>query len=158
MQIPKLPMFPTYFMNTWTEIYLKKHGKKYPWNLHHPSNLPNLRKAAEDLQGNGNAGHGAGSPSLPASTESRTPATSRSPRSPNDRRRDSNNDQELPGIKPVPRSRFAAGLWWFFFIFYVYPDPWGNDPFWRIFFKWVASDLQLVSEVVNQHHTFGTHP
>jgi len=58
------------------------------------------KKAAEDL-GAGNAGNGAGSPSLPASTESRTPATSRSPRSPNDRRRDSNNDQELPGIKPA---------------------------------------------------------
>ena len=66
--------------------------------------VTNLRKAAEDL-GAGNAGNGAGSPSLPASTESRTPATSRSPRSPNDRRRDSNNDQELPGIKPVPRVR-----------------------------------------------------
>jgi len=50
------------------------------------------KKAAED--------QGAGTPSLPASTESRTPATSRSPRSPVERRRDS-NDQELPGIKPA---------------------------------------------------------
>ena len=24
-------------------------------------------------------------------------------------------------------------------IFYFYPDPWGNDPIWRIFFRWVET-------------------
>lgn len=106
-------MFPTSFGIPEKQKIPEKTWKKYPLESPPSTNLPNLRKAAEDLGNAGNAGHGAGSPSLPASTESRTPATSRSPRSPNDRRRDSNNDQELPGIKPVPRSRFSAGLFFF---------------------------------------------
>ena len=112
MQFSKLPYVKDISEYLKKTIYPKKNGKNTLRisTTHQP--VTNLRKAAEDLQGNGN---GAGSPSLPASTESRTPATSRSPRSPNDgKRRDSqSHDQELPGIKPVPGIRFAAGLFFF---------------------------------------------
>ena len=136
------------FRNTWKKYIPEKNMGKIPLESP-PSNLPNLRKAAEDLQGNSNAGHGAGSPSLPASTESRTPATSRSPRSPNDRRRDSNNDQELPGIKPVPR---ICSLWFFsrgsklgyyglgsFLVKWI--EGWGSDCVFYWLYTWISLRL-----------------
>ena len=144
----KRPMFPTSFGIPEKQKIPEKTWKKYPLESP-PSNLLNLRKAAEDLgAGNGN-GHGAGSPSLPASTESRTPATSRSPRSPNDRRRDSSNDQELPGIKPVPR----ICSWWFFSrgsklgyyglgsFLVKWIEGWGSDCVFYWLYTWISLRL-----------------
>ena len=48
----------------------------------------------------------------------------------------------LPTIFSIKKSQWNVSKYttrWWFQIFFIYTPPWGNDPIWLIFFKWVET-------------------